>query len=98
MYRNCISKLCNGKKENLIMDMDTAATVLAGSVLTGLAFIVAVITIVIINNLFHRYWKPIQWMRMQDHPLYVHPVEEVTTETSTTTNTVTSATVVLQQK
>ena len=79
------------------MDMDTAATVLAGSILTGLAFIVVVITIVIVNNLFHRYWKPIQWMRMQDHPFYTQsePVEPIS---KSTTSTTTSATVVLQQK
>jgi len=79
------------------MDMDVAATVLAGSILTGLAFIVVVITIVIVNNLFHRYWKPIQWMRMQDHPFYTQsePVEPIS---ESTTSTTTSATVVLQQK
>jgi len=53
------------------MDVDTAATILAGSILTMLAFIVIVIGIVVINNIFHKYWKPIQWMRMLDHPVYV---------------------------
>jgi hypothetical protein len=53
------------------MDVDTAAEVLAGSILTGLAFIVFVITIVVINNIFHKYWKPIKWMRMLDQPMYV---------------------------
>ena len=53
------------------MDVDTAATILAGSILTVLSFIVIVIGIVVINNIFHKYWKPIQWMRMLDHPVYV---------------------------
>ena len=42
------------------MDMDTAATVLAGSILTGLAFIVFVVTAVVINNILHKYWKPVR--------------------------------------
>jgi hypothetical protein len=53
------------------MDVDTSATILAGSILTVLSFIVIVIGIVVINNIFHKYWKPIQWMRMLDHPVYV---------------------------
>jgi len=53
------------------MDVDVAARVLAGSILSGLAFIVACITVVVINNIFSKYWKPIKWMRMLDHPMYV---------------------------
>jgi hypothetical protein len=53
------------------MDVDTAAEVLAGSILTMLALIIVVIGIVVINNIFHKYWKPIKWMRMMDHPMYV---------------------------
>ena len=52
------------------MDMDQAAVFLAGSVLTMMGFVVVVIGIVVINNIFHRYWKPIQWMRMLDQPIY----------------------------
>jgi len=53
------------------MDMDTAATFLAGSILIMMGFVVVVIGIVIINNIFSRYWKPVKWMRMMDHPMYV---------------------------
>ena len=48
------------------MDMDNAASILAGSILTGLAFIVFVIVIVAINNIFSRFWKPIQWIKYED--------------------------------
>lgn len=41
------------------MDMDQAAVWLAGSILTMLGFIVVVGGIIIINNLLHKYWKPI---------------------------------------
>jgi hypothetical protein len=42
------------------MDVDTAAEVLASSILTGIAFVVFVITVVVINNIIHRYWKPVK--------------------------------------
>lgn len=42
------------------MDMDQAAVWLAGSILTMLGFIVLVAGIVAINNILHKYWKPIR--------------------------------------
>jgi hypothetical protein len=40
--------------------MDQAAVFLAGSILTMLGFIVVVAGIVTINNIMHKYWKPIR--------------------------------------
>lgn len=66
-----------------LMDMDTAATFLAGSILFGLALIALSIAFIVINNLFSKYWKPVTWSNflpeipdsvkhpvafMQDHP------------------------------
>lgn len=42
------------------MDMDQAAVFLAGSILTMLGFIVVVAGIVVINNIIHKYWKPVK--------------------------------------
>jgi len=42
------------------MDVDVAAEILAGSILTGLAFVVFVITVVVINNIIAKYWKPVK--------------------------------------
>ena len=42
------------------MDMDQAAVFLAGSILTAIGFIVIVAAVVAVNNIIHRYWKPIQ--------------------------------------
>lgn len=42
------------------MDMDQAAVFLAGSILTMLGFIVIFAGIVFINNIAHKYWKPIR--------------------------------------
>ena len=40
--------------------MDQAAVFLAGSILTALSFVVVVAGIVAINNIIHRYWKPVK--------------------------------------
>jgi hypothetical protein len=42
------------------MDMDQAAVFLAGSVLTMMGFVVLVIGVVAINNILHKYWKPVR--------------------------------------
>ena len=42
------------------MDMDQAAVFLAGSILTMLGFIVVVAGVVAINNIVHKYWKPVK--------------------------------------
>ena len=42
------------------MDMDQSAVFLAGSILTMLGFIVVIAGIVAINNIVHKYWKPVR--------------------------------------
>jgi hypothetical protein len=42
------------------MDMDQAAVFLAGSILTALGFLVIIGSIVIVNNLLHKFWKPVK--------------------------------------
>jgi len=42
------------------MDMDQAAVFLAGSILTALGFVVVVSAIVVVNNILHKFWKPIR--------------------------------------
>jgi len=43
------------------MDMDQAAVWLAGSILFALGTIVIVAGVVAINNIVHRWWKPLGW-------------------------------------
>jgi hypothetical protein len=50
------------------MNMDQAATWLAGSILTMLGFIVVIGAIVVINNMLHKYWKPVQFFKWAEHP------------------------------
>ena len=40
--------------------MDQAAVFLSGSILTALGFIVVIIAIVFVNNVLHKYWKPVR--------------------------------------
>ena len=43
------------------MDIDQAANFLAGSILIGTGFIIICAVVIVINNLFSKYWKPIEW-------------------------------------
>ena len=52
------------------MSMDQAAFWLAGSILTMLGFVVVAIGILIINNLFSKYWKAVTWLKFNYHPVY----------------------------
>lgn len=58
------------------MDMDQAAVWLAGSILTALGFIVIVGAIVIINNILHTYWRPVQFFKYDNLPQARFATEE----------------------
>ena len=40
--------------------MDQAAVFLAGSILTALGFLVVIAAIIVVNNLLHKFWKPVR--------------------------------------
>jgi hypothetical protein len=42
------------------MTMDQAATWFAGSILVTLGFLVIIAGVVVVNNLLHKYWKPVK--------------------------------------
>ena len=50
------------------MDMDQAAVFLAGSILTGLGFLIWIGIILLVNNLVHTYWKSWGWNFMNIVP------------------------------
>jgi hypothetical protein len=50
------------------MDMTQAAVFLSGSILTMLGFVVVVIGIIAINNLLHKYWKPVKLFTFTEYP------------------------------
>jgi len=43
------------------MDVLVAANILGGTILTGLSIVIAIVFIVIINNVIHKYWKPVEF-------------------------------------
>ena len=43
------------------MTIEQAGNFLIGSILVGIGFCVITIAILVINNLFHKYWKPVTW-------------------------------------
>lgn len=45
------------------MTVDSASTFLASTILVGSGIVLGVIVLVIINNIFAKYWKPVKiWM------------------------------------
>ena len=65
--------------------MDQAAVFLAGSILTALGFVVVIAAIIVVNNILHKYWKPVRifttdsWTAMNPPVRYATPeeVEEI---------------------
>jgi hypothetical protein len=56
------------------MEMDKLAVFFAGSILVTLGMIVIAGGAIVINNLIHRYWKPMVWFKYQYKPVYFDPV------------------------
>ena len=65
--------------------MDQAAVFLAGSILTALGFIVVVAAVVVINNILHKYWKPVR-IFTSDSWMLNAPTRYVTEEEIIATN------------
>lgn len=54
--------------------MDQAAVFLAGSILTAIGCIVILAAIVIMNNIIHKYWKPLEWPSLIPEALRTPPM------------------------
>ena len=48
------------------MDMSQAATFLGASILISIGIILLAILLIILNNLFSAFWKPVKIMRFHD--------------------------------
>jgi len=60
--------------------MESAAIFMSASILITIGTVVIVMGIIIINNLFDRYWKPIKMFKYEYKPVYYRqdePVAEV---------------------
>jgi hypothetical protein len=62
------------------MDMDQAAVFLSGSILTAMGFVVVVIAIVFVNNVLHKYWKPVRIFTSDSFQPFQPPMRFVTPE------------------
>lgn len=50
------------------MDVVSASNFFVGSILYGMGIIVLVAVFVLINNLFAKFWKPVQVLKFTDYP------------------------------
>jgi hypothetical protein len=50
------------------MTVESASTFLVSSLLLMIGFIIIVIAIVIINNILHKYWKPLKILKFEEYP------------------------------
>lgn len=59
------------------MTMDQAAVFLAGSILIAIGFTIMIAAVVFINNMLHKYWKPVSlftpdsWKAFNPPPQFV---------------------------
>lgn len=52
------------------MDTNQAAIFLLGSIGYGLAFLVWLGVAIVANHLISKYWKPVNWVKFEYHPVY----------------------------
>lgn len=50
------------------MDITTAGIFFVGTILYGMGIIILAAVLLIINNLFSKFWKPIDFLRITDYP------------------------------
>jgi hypothetical protein len=50
------------------MNLEQAAIFLTGSILTMLGFVAIAIGAVAINNILHRYWRPVRFFYYDERP------------------------------
>ena len=53
--------------------MNNLALFFAGSILVTIGIIVLSIGVIVINNLLHRYWKPVTVVKYDYQPVYFDP-------------------------
>lgn len=62
------------------MDMDQAAVWLAGSILFALGAVVLVAAVVVVNNILHKYWKPVSMFTADSFQPFKEPLPRYATE------------------
>ena len=55
------------------MEMDKLAVFFAGSILVTMGMVVISAGIILVNNLIHKYWKPMTWFKYEYKAVYFDP-------------------------
>lgn len=45
----------------MVMDIDVALYFLGGSIFIGLGVCIISAFVLLMNNIYHRFWKPVEW-------------------------------------
>lgn len=59
------------------MNVDQMSVFLAGSILAALSFISITIGLVVINNILHKYWKPVKLFTPDSWTAFNPPVRQI---------------------
>ena len=60
------------------MDIGVAATFFVGSILFSFGFIVIAMAVLLLNNIYSKFWKPIEWRILPDVTYhFIEPTNEV---------------------
>lgn len=55
----------------MILEITNAVNFLIGSILFSFAAVILAVMIIILNNLFHKYWKPIKWQIFDPQDVHI---------------------------
>ena len=71
------------------MDIDTAATFFVGTILVGLGVIIIAMVVLLLNNLFNKFWKPVKFSiyHIPQYSFVDPPMDNVATSNTETANT-----------
>jgi hypothetical protein len=57
--------------------MESAAVFMSASILMTIGVVVIMIGVIIVNNLFDKYWKPVKMFKYEYRPVYYRQDEPV---------------------
>ena len=78
------------------MDIDSAATFFVGTILIGLGVIIIAMVVLLLNNLFNKFWKPVKFSiyHIPQYSFVDPPMNNVATSNTETANTETANTTI----
>lgn len=58
------------------MNIEQASTFLVGSILTTMGFVVIIGAVIFVNNILHKYWKPVKIFTPDSWQAFHPPAQE----------------------